>query len=316
MKLSDVGEFGLIARLAEVFPAPSEGVVGIGDDAAVIPDPRGGPSVLLTTDMLVEGVHFEIDAVSPRDLGYTVLAANVSDIAAMGGRPLHAAVSLGAPGSTSLDVALGIAEGISEAAAECCVEVVGGDTVAAPCLVISVALTGEADRPIFRRGARPGDAVVVTGALGRREAVRRSGGFVRPVPRLAAAAAIASELDVGAMIDISDGLAGDCGHLARAGGVRIAIEAKRLPIDDATRELCGKLGVDPVELALTGGEDYELAFTVAGGDVGKLASLSRRCGTSLTVVGSVSGGEGVAVVGADGVSRELAGGYTHFGPGS
>jgi thiamine-monophosphate kinase len=268
------GEFELIARLAAIFGTPSDGL-GIGDDAATWPA-AGDTVAVATTDMLVEGIHFRLDWTSAEDLGWKALAVNLSDLAAMGARPGRALVSV-AIDANRRALVVEVARGLQSLANRTGTQVVGGDTVRSPGpLVINVALIGEADRArlLRRDAARVGDLVAVTGRLGAASAglalLTERGPHLeaavdplvaalhRPVPRLAAGAILA-RLGVRCAIDISDGLASETHHLARASGVGIEVDLDRLPLTPAAVEALGRQRA--IDGALSGGEDYELLFT-------------------------------------------------------
>lgn len=223
-------ELVFVSGLAARFGHPPPGEVWIGDDAAVVRPPDG--PLLLAIDPMVQGVHF----VTPdADAGWKAVARNVSDLAAMGGRPLHALVSLVVPVGADLS---GLLDGLQQATALC--PIVGGDTAGGPTLVVTVAVTGTVDgAPVLRSGARPGDALFVTGPLGAAPS--------RPVPRVAEGTA-ARVGGATAMLDVSDGLALDLRRLADDSGVGVVVDA--VPVAD---------GVD-LDRALTWGDDYELVF--------------------------------------------------------
>lgn len=257
------GEFAAIGRLAGILAAagaPPPGATWIGDDAAVVDAPAG--RLLLAADAVVAGVHADLSLTGLDDLGWKAVAANASDLAAMGGAPAHALVTVAGPPDTDLDV---LYRGIAEASAAFGLPVVGGDLVGARALVVSVAVTGGCDgAPVLRSGAAPGDRIWVTGPLGAAAAglrLLRAGGEVpaelrrahaRPSPRLAEGRA-ARLAGATAMVDVSDGLAADLGHLADASGVGFALD--ELPV---------AAGATPEEAA-GGGEDYELVFTAPPG---------------------------------------------------
>jgi thiamine-monophosphate kinase len=235
-------------------------VLGIGDDAAAVMLPAGW--LLLAADAVVDGVHTDLSLATLDDMGWKAMAVNVSDMAAMGGRPLHAVVTVVGPPDTDLDL---LYQGIATAARAFDCPVVGGDLANAPTLVVSVAMTGTVDGdPVRRRGARPGDGIYVTGPLGLSAAglrQLRGGGagergtaataaYRRPAPDVAAGEA-ARLAGASSMIDISDGLVADLGHLADASGVGVALED--VPVGEGAT----------LEEALTGGEDYVLVFTAA-----------------------------------------------------
>jgi thiamine-monophosphate kinase len=239
-----VGEFAAIDRIRSLLPAPPAGQVWIGDDAAVLADGR-----LLAIDALVEGVHFTPTTPLP-DVGWRALTVNVSDIAAMGGRPEHAVVAVVGPADLDLDL---LYLGLGEASADYACPVVGGDLANGPTVVVTVAVTGSVDgAPVLRSGAQPGDAIVVTAPLGGAAAGKWQH---RPLARVAEGEQ-ARRAGASAMIDISDGLVADLGHLADASGVGYELDS--VPIaPGATREQ-----------ALHGGDDYELVFTIPADRLG------------------------------------------------
>ena len=231
MRLSELGEFGLLAELERRGLAR-----GIADDAAQL-----GAGLVVTQDALLEGVHFRLDWTTHRELGYRAAAGNLSDLAASGAEPEALLVTLGAPPSTELDDVVELYEGLNEPG----VPVVGGDTTAAELLYLSVTAIGRSERVPGRAGARPGDLLVVTGPLGAAGAAFRHERHSRPPLRLGEGRRLA--VVASAMIDISDGLAVDAGHIAERSGCRLEIELERVPLaDGATVEDMGF------------GEDYEL----------------------------------------------------------
>jgi thiamine-monophosphate kinase len=251
------GEFIAIERLRRLLPVPAPGVLGIGDDAAAILLPAGW--LVTTTDAVVAGVHADLDLTGLDDLGWKAIAVNVSDIAAMGARPLQAVITVVGPPDTDLDR---LYQGIAEAARRYECPVVGGDLANGPGLVVSVAMTGTVPdgEPVRRTGARPGDGIYVTGSLGlsaaglrmlrkgEKESSLAVAAYRRPTPEVAAGEA-ARLAGATAMIDISDGLAADLGHLADASGVGLALD--EVPVGEGAT----------LEEAVAGGEDYVLAFT-------------------------------------------------------
>ena len=314
------GEFALIERLLAHVPSGSGVLVGPGDDAAVV---TGAARMLVTTDMLVEGRHFDLALSSPADVGYKALMVNASDVAAMGGVPRYAVVAAGVPDAG--EAAEQLAEGLGEAARELDVGIVGGDTVAAPQVVISIALLGEpGERIVTRAGARPGDALCVTGELGAAAAAVRawkSGGtpepaarlaFALPTPRIAEAIWLATRRVVDALIDISDGLAGDVEHLAAASEVRIIIDAASVPIHP-TVHAHARDHDHALRLALTGGEDYELCFAAPPGSVERIAdAFMDTFDVQLTCVGTIHSGAGVMLRSNGAVSELPYSGHDHF----
>lgn len=294
------GEFAFIERLRRMLPQAPRGQTWTGDDAAVLANQQ-----LVATDVLVENVHFDLDWTSPGDVGWKALAVNLSDIAAMGGEPTAAVVSLVVdperPG-----IADQVMAGLAAAAADLHCPVVGGDTSRGPALVVSVTVLGHSRTfgPVLRSGAAPGEAVLVTGELGGAAAgllaagdgdvdAPGTGRLRRPVPRLAEGAA-AARTGATAMIDLSDGLAIDLRRLCEESGCAARIDEEAIPL--AT-------GAD-LDLALFGGDDYELAFTVPSARVDEVLAWNL---TPVTIIGEMTTGPPeVSIVGAHG-TRPLEG---------
>lgn len=348
-RLAEIGELGLLDRIeARVGPAADGAVlVGIGDDTAVL-RPRPGALTLLTTDALVEDVHFRRATSSAGDVGWKALAINASDIAAMGGIPRHAVISLMLPGETEAAWVDGLYEGLLEMAADAGIGIVGGNLAQAPVIVVDVALLGdvEPDRLVRRSGARPGDLLAVTGTLGRGAAgllalahgldgvggpgdapalrarpteqhalvVRAITAQRRPRPRLAAGRLLAATGAVHAMIDLSDGLALDLWRMCEASGTGVRLAAARVPVDAATRAVAEAVGRDPLEIALSGGEDYELLFAVHPDQAARvLDRLAAEADLAATVIGQIAEASSGRVILMDGGARPLEpGGWTHF----
>lgn len=289
--------------------------VGVGDDAAALAVPPGR-TLLVTTDALVEGVHFERRWLAPRALGARAYGVNASDVAAMGGQPFAAVLAIEVPRTVGTAVLDEIVAGVVGAARRHHAELVGGNVARGPVLSLTLTLLGLAGpRPVTRDGARPGDHVVVTGRFGSMGAAvldRRAGRRtpIPPVPDRVRAAALIAPI-ASAMIDVSDGLVQDLGHVARASRVAIRLAAARVPVGRACRI---RLGRDAVPFALAAGEDYELAFTVRPEHVATLGRLARRAGCPLTRIGIVARGPaGVTVLDAAGRPLELAsGGFDHL----
>jgi thiamine-monophosphate kinase len=324
MTVGELGEFGLIDHIAGLVAAagPVEGVVlGMGDDTACW-RPRPGLEVA-TTDSLVEGVHFLMDKATPEELGWKALAVNLSDVAAMGGVPGYALVSLSLPPHTPVEWVTGLYRGLLEVAVAYGVGVVGGDVHAAPQVGVTVALWGtvEAQAPLTRSAARAGDRIAVTGTLGASAGGLRLLREGRPVPDFLRQAHLRPrpQVEAGqhllrcgvrAAIDISDGLLSDLEHLCRASGVGARVVAGQVPVDPHLRDAFGS---DALGLALSGGEDYQLLFTAPDGVMDGV-----KQGLSFTDIGQVTparGGGQVEVVDAGG--RPLAHekkGWQHFGP--
>jgi thiamine-monophosphate kinase len=306
------GEFDLIAAITERLPEDGPRVrVGSGDDAAVV-EPGDGASAV-TVDAIVEGVHFTQPEFPPEAIGRKALAAALSDLAAMGATPGEAYLVLGAPARAGDETLLAIADGIAAMAGREDVSVAGGDLVAAPQIFLAATAVGyESEVPLVRRaGARAGDAVVVTGELGGAAAAvellsgaaraeglapeRREALLARqldPRPRLEAGRALAAA-GVTSMIDLSDGLGADAGHLADAGGHRIEIELDRLPLAEGVTEVARRGGA--MELAALGGEDLELLATIPPERLDEARAAVGEGGLELTAIGYVAEGAGVSL---------------------
>lgn len=258
-----IGEFGLIDLMKKALPGVPRNVIGIGDDTAVVPLDRNNV-LLLTTDMLVEDVHFH-RRMPLEQVGYKAMACSISDIAAMGGIPQYAVISLGTPAREQKQNILKMYQGIRRAASKFRVAVVGGDTVKSEKVVINVAMTGRAQRGkvVVRSGARPGDAIFVTGALGNS---LRSGWHLNFIPRLKESAYLMRHSHPTSMIDISDGLAADLGHILEQSHVGAVLDEINIPL---------RRGAD-LTGALSDGEDFELLFTIPKKEAGRLERLSGR----------------------------------------
>ena len=312
MRLRDVGELGLIARierLAREQPRSRSVVLGIGDDAALL-RARAGEDVVVTTDALVEGVHFRLDQETARVAGRRALAANLSDLAAMGARPLGFVLALAAPPSASLAAVLGIVRGMLDLGRRFACPLVGGNVTRARELSLSICAVGAVarGRALRRDRARPGDRIFVTGTLGG-AALERARGRVRrtPEPRLGAGRALARLRGVGACIDVSDGLTSDLAHVCRASGVRARIDSARVPTPRGFAAACARARRDPLALALAGGEDYELLFTLRPGAAGERA-LARRLGVPVAEIGVTEAG----LPGIAGLPPGIGAGFRHF----
>ena len=326
VRISDLGEFGLIDLIRDWTagqPGAEDLIQGIGDDAAAWQ--VGGEVLLGTTDTLVEGVHF-LPGPS-EDLGWKAMAANLSDIAAMGGVPQTALVSLALPPSTEVAWVEGLYAGVLAAGREYGVALAGGDTVSAPHIVVTIVLLGRADsaeRLMRRSGARAGDLLAVTGYLGNAEGglrllkrtsspAREAASFLlsahlRPRARVAEGQALAS-LGVRAAIDISDGLLADAGHLCRESGVAAVVEAAKLPVHPHLRQA---FPGECTQMAAAGGEDYELLFAAPEPIVEEARAT---LGAAVTVVGRVETGPPgrVVLLGEDRRPVELGErGWEHF----
>lgn len=308
--VADIGEFGLIDRM--VSRLPDIAIVGPGDDAAVVAAPDG--RVVVTTDVLVEGVHFRLDWSSAVDVGRKAAAASLADVAAMGAVPTALVAGFGAPGSTPAAWAVECAAAMQEEAGRAGAALVGGDVVAAPVIVLSVTALGDLGGrpPVLRSGARPGDVLAVCGRLGwsaagfavlsrgmRKRALVEAHRYPQPDytagPRAAAAGATS-------MIDVSDGLVADAGHVAVQSGVVINLAAASWPVADELADVAAAFNVDARDWMLTGGEDHALLATFPPG-----AALP----AGFVAIGSVLAGDPVVLV--DGKSWSGPGGHVHFG---
>ncbi len=295
MRLADLGERGLLAELERRGLARA-----IDADAALVP-----PDLVVTQDALVEGVHFRLDWTSMRDLGWKAAAVNLSDLAASGAEPLGFAVTLAAPGATAVADVLELYEGIVETG----VPVIGGDTTEAPQLVLSVTALGRSPRVPGRSGARPGDALVVTGPLGASgagfEALRHGidsplvRSHLRPPLRLAEGRRLAAVAT--AMLDLSDGLATDAGHLAARSGCRVVVELEQVPVANGVVDVAARVNRSPWELVCGFGEDYELLAALP---------VEEAAASGFPVIGRCEPGAGVALLLA--AEPLLLAGWEHF----
>jgi thiamine-monophosphate kinase len=307
-----LGEFGVIGRVTAAREQPAATLLGPGDDAALLAAASG--RVLLTTDMLIQGVHFRMDWSSPEQIGRKAAAVNCSDIAAMGGRTTALLVGLGCPPETPAATLEGITAGLWVEAGRAGAGVAGGDLVRAERLVLSITALGETAgaAPVTRSGARAGDVLAVCGSLGAAAAgfAVLSRGFRSPAALVAAHLApeppyeqgpIAAGAGATAMIDVSDGLLADLAHVAAASGVAIDVATERIEIPPRMAEVAFALGTEALPWALSGGEDQALAATFpAVGDVPE----------GWQVIGSVEDGEGITV---DGKPFDGDVGWQHFG---
>ncbi|HEX5988247.1 MAG TPA: thiamine-phosphate kinase [Nocardioides sp.] len=308
--LADLGEFGLIAELSRRFAQGDHVLIGPGDDAAVVAVPTG--RVVVSTDVLVDGRHFRRDWAEAEDVGHRVAAANLSDLNAMGGVATALTVGLAAPPDLPAAWALGLADGIAAEAALVGASVVGGDLTSADQVMVAVTVLGYVDgEPVRRSGARPGDVLALAGrqgwaagglaVLGRgfRSPRKLVDAYRRPEPPYAAGPQ-ARMAGATAMIDVSDGLVADVGHLAAASGVAVDITTGAFELAEPLQAVGAALGADPMGFILGGGDDHALAATFPAG-----SALPE----GWTVIGTVAEGEGVTV---DGAAYEGPTGHTHF----
>ncbi len=336
-----MGEFELLARVRERLPPAGPRVrVGSGDDAAVtVP----GGATATSVDALLDGVHFRREHASLAQIGHKALATALSDLAAMGAEPGEAYVVLGVPGDLDEDGCIELLDGMAALAAATGTDIAGGDVTRAAELFLAITVVGHAPDPgsfVSRAGARPGDALVLTGEIGGAAAGLRlledpapiegdrgvdhtTGGStprsatglagalrgrqLEPVPRLRAGQALARE-GATAMIDLSDGLGGDARHLAASSGVGLAIEAGALPLAPGVAEVATAMGEDPHVLAVGGGEDYELLASIPPEHLARATAAVREAeGIELTKIGEIVVGEGVEIRLPGGELVEVAG---------
>lgn len=327
MLLRELGEFGLIERIRRATPKGRGVRIGIGDDAAWLE--CRGRSFLITSDLLIEGIHFNLKWTSLYGLGYKTLAVNLSDLAAMGGRPAYLILSLGIPVDFKAEDVEEFYRGIRALASQSGVALVGGDTSASKRFFISACVVGHSPhRPVTRGGGKVGDELYVTGTLGDsalglkllKQRGARAGDknhaylisrHCFPTARLKAGITLARERLAKAMIDVSDGLLQDLTHLCKASGVGAVVWEDALPLSGAYRTVAGKRG--PL-YALTGGEDYELLFCLRRRDRGRLEKIRRRLGVGMARIGAcVPSREGIRVIDRQGKPRSISiSGYDHF----
>ena len=332
MLLKELGEFGLIDLFRKGWPDEAAGVIkGIGDDCAVL-DPGGERLLLVTTDMLVERVHFSVKAFPPYELGVRCIAVNLSDIAAMGSARSFSFLSFGAPPDTDTAFAASFMDGFRECSLRYDSLLLGGDTVSSDRLVVNVSVLGliERERVLYRGAAKEGDHIYVSGYLGDAAAgleliknpqtglVRRDRDYLTarhrtPEPRIRLGRLLSQSGQAHACIDLSDGIASDLGHVCRESGLGGRIHADKIPISSACRKLAREKSVDPRTWSLFGGEDFELLFT-ASPEKGR--NLQARAKTELnlivTEVGEMISGQGVRLVRGDQEDDITARGYNHF----
>ncbi len=310
--IGELGEFGLLDRLTGNIRTDAGMIKGIGDDTAVLVAGEGVHE-LVTTDMLVSGDHFSLDWHSPRQIGWKSMIVNVSDIAAMGGLPDYALVSMALPDDTQVEFLDDLFKGMLEAAERYGFTIIGGDTTHGDQLVVNVVMLGhvETNSLCLRDGALVGDIVCLTGDLGKSWAgleLLRAGKqgytdfYLKPDCRLETARKLAPY--VNAMIDVSDGLASEVNHICRESGVGAEIYLKDVPISKRTVETGKKLGKDPMKWALSGGEDFELLYTVSQEQYEKIKD------TEPIKIGKITE-DGVYII-DDNKKSPLTGGYDHF----
>ena len=309
-----MNEFELIHRLTRSLPTNPAVVVGAGDDCAVLDVGIPDRLLLFKTDAVVEGVHFTPET-APERIGHKALGRCLSDIAAMAGTPIAALVTIGLPGTFKPDAVEAIYAGLNALARRHQVAVVGGETTTnSGGIFISVALLGWVPRGkgVLRSGAEVGDAIFVTGELGGSVA----GKHLDFEPRLAEARWLAREFSLHAMLDVSDGLAGDLRHILTASRVGAELLTTAIPISREARRAAkaGSAAKPPLVAALTDGEDFELLFTVASRDAVPVLDAWKKQfpGLALTCIGKIKEGEGITLRDKQGVRPLTAHGYVHF----
>lgn len=333
MKVRELGEFNLIDRISTAFSSEDKDLlIGIGDDCAVFT--KGDKKMsLLTSDMLVEGIHFDLDFTTPFHLGAKSVAVNISDVAAMGGKPRWFLLSLALPGHMDVSFIDDFCAGAAQLANKFGVKLIGGDTVASPDkIIISITLVGEEDGtdPIRRDGASEGDQIFLTGTVGDSGAglsLLRGGTsrdsnnkshvelimrHISPTPRIKESEFIASRKIATSMIDVSDGLLQDLTHICRGSGVKGKIWLDRVPLSGSFRVAAEELDLED-DFPLSCGEDYELLFTVPLERVESLDLLEKEFSCKVTHIGEIASGEGIALY--DSFNNEIECrhyGYEHF----
>ncbi len=330
VRVGDVGERALISVIHRLQAIVPMGYLGIGDDAAYLPPSAAG--WLVSQDMLVEGVHFRWEWMTPEQLGEKAVAVNISDIAAMGGVPKAILTSIALPGSMEVETVERLYRGMAKALDRYGSVLLGGDTVHSPNgLSLDVSVFGQPGPhgPVLLNGAKPGDRLFVTGRLGAAYAgyillshgVRWPSTSIQHRSVLQAHLAPVARVEAGqqlgslahAMTDISDGLYRELRTMTRFGGIGVQIDAERIPVDAATRSVAAEYGHDPVDFALYGGEDYELLAAVPPSKAGAAALLCLQCGVPVTEIGVVTDTLGIRVMrGGEEVAVDERKSYHHF----
>ena len=316
MKTMDAfGEFNLIAEIKKAFAKANGRLkVAIGDDTAVFEE-KAERSLLATTDMMVEGIHFT-SLLPPFKVGQKAITSNVSDIAAMGGKPLYGLVSVGLRKGVPVKYAKELINGIKKEASKYKVDIIGGDTVSSKVNIINIALLGEVSgkKYALRSGAKEGDFVMVTGNLGAGAAALLSKDIYIPKIHTAFAKEAVEKGLINGMIDISDGLSSEIHHLSKESGLGAFIDKKAIPLSSYTIRAAARKRKDPYQLALNGGEDYELLFSSQPKKLRKVLALAKRLSVKITVLGIMrSKRHGVKMAGLDGELKEIVRkGYDHF----
>ena len=333
LKMEDIGEFGFIRSILDGCQFSSEKLIrGIGDDCAVI-GPYEGRVFLITADLLLEDIHFILGRIPPEHLGEKALSVNLSDIAAMGGKALHALISVAVPKHMSVEILHRLYRGIKLGCRRYGVNILGGDTSASPDrLMINVTVIGEAPEKevVYRSGAGPGDGIYVTGTIGDSAAGLKlimkeatAGEPVasvlreahnRPVPFLEAGRMISGSGLASAMIDLSDGLVSDLRHICESSKVGARLSQTALPLSEELRTLAEINSFDPYNLAISGGEDYRLLITVKKKNAGAfLKMFEKGAPCQIYRVGEITENDGIEIIRPDRTIESLDGkGFDHF----
>ncbi len=330
MKLKEIGEFGFIDRIKNgCFIREKNVIKAIGDDCCVFRT-SSNLVTLLTTDMLVENIHFLREPMSTFKLGRKSLAVNISDIAAMGGTPREAVISIAIPDSINVEYLDSLYNGMKAIAGEFDVNLLGGDTTASPQhLVINISLVGEIaeDEILYRSGAKAGDKIFLTGTIGSSAAgldlILSNREFEKgeelieahfnPLPHIKAGRQIAISKLANSMIDVSDGVASDLGHICIESNLGAVIDESQLPVTELFKNYCKEFNLDFEKLSLHVGEDYVLLGTVPAENSAKLSAILNANGCQLYIIGEMINGSGIKIKGFDGNLRPIkASGYDHF----
>jgi len=333
LKFRDIGEFGFIDSIKAQYDIPAKSLIkGIGDDCAVLRY-QSGRVLLFTADMLVQDIHFVIGKIPFYQLGRKAAAVNLSDIAAMGGRPLVLFISLAVPAETEVEEIQELYRGMWEICEPHGLTIGGGDTVASPDkLVINISVIGDAreNEVLYRSGASLGDTIYLTGYVGDSRAGLKiltneitppeevGTYFIKahnePVPLVEAGMSIAASGIASAMIDLSDGLLSDLGHICEESRVGALLFAEKIPLSSELKRLAGVVGFNPLDFALSGGEDYQLLFTVPAEHEQGIEELFKEHDlTAPYPIGEIVQGQGIRMVKADGSAAELQHkGFNHF----
>jgi thiamine-monophosphate kinase len=330
MNLGELGEFGFIDKLKGGAISRGDSVIkGIGDDCAVI-KLSSGKALLITTDILVEDIHFIRDLIPPYLLGRKSMAVNISDIAAMGGIPREAVISAAIPNSVSVEFLESLNDGFQSIAREFEINIVGGDTSGSPDrLVINIALIGEAfeDEILYRSGAKPGDTIFLTGTVGSSAAGLDAllkghtepewqnliEAHNNPAPHIAAGRLISGLKLAHSLIDISDGLVSDLGHICDESGVGAVISLDSIPVSDSTAKYIRRFKLDFDKTTLLSGEDYILLGTMPPDSLAIARDSLKSAGCGFYPIGEITANRGIALREADGSIKAITNrGFDHF----